>query len=127
MTRTFPLADILCVTTGHLVSPRGIDAIYDVLNFMTGDNLMTHQLPRAQRECAPVLLAQHPQLADIKVPTFDGEAHVWRWLTEQVDQFGLELPVAPLDPADHTVIDPLVELKMMRPDMPVIAVNVDPS
>ena len=29
----------------------------------------------------------------------------------------------PLDVADHTRIDPLTELRMMRPDMPVIAVD----
>ena len=35
-----------------------MDGIYDILNFLTGDNLYTHQLPRAMRECEPWLRAQ---------------------------------------------------------------------
>lgn len=126
--RSFHLGDILSVTTGYLVSPRaphGIDAMYDLLNFMTGDNLFTHQLPRACDECKPELLRQHPQLADVKPPErFDDEAHVWRWLAEQVDRYGEFLDVAPLATSDHTVIDPIAELKMLRPDMPIIVVEV---
>jgi hypothetical protein len=45
--RTFDLGDVLSITTGRLVSQRGMDGIYDVLNFMTGDDLMTHQLPKS--------------------------------------------------------------------------------
>ena len=62
-TKTFHLGDILSVTTSRLVSPRHIDGVYDILNWMTGDNLFTHQLPRASRECEGPLLAQHPDLA----------------------------------------------------------------
>jgi hypothetical protein len=39
-TRPFHLGDVLTITTGRLVSPRHMDGVYDVLNFMTGDNLM---------------------------------------------------------------------------------------
>ena len=58
MSRDFHIGDILSVTTGRLVSPRRMDGVYDILNFMTGDNLFTHQLPRAARECAGPLAAQ---------------------------------------------------------------------
>jgi hypothetical protein len=127
--RTFDLGDVLSVTTGRLVSRRGVDAMYDLLGYMTGDTLWTHQLPRAWEECSPALLAQHPDLADVPVPDeFDGEEHVWRWLAEQVTRYGKSREVRPLDPADHTSIDPLAELRMMRPDLPVIAVELpEPS
>ena len=62
-TKQFHLGDVLSITTGRLVSPRHIDGVYDILNFMTGDNLFTHQLPRASDECKPYLVAQFPQLA----------------------------------------------------------------
>lgn len=123
-TRMFHLGDILTVTTGCLVSPRHMDGVYDLLNFMTGDDLMTHQLPRAGRECAPALLDQHPQLCDVVVPEFDGEAHVWRWLGEQVDRYGMELPVQPLSSEEHTRIGTLAEMAMMRPHMEVIRIEV---
>jgi hypothetical protein len=36
-TRAFHLGDILSVTTGCLVSPRGIAGVCDILNWMTGE------------------------------------------------------------------------------------------
>lgn len=38
-----------------------MEGVYDILSFMTGDNLFTHQLPRARDECTPYLLEQFPQ------------------------------------------------------------------
>lgn len=125
-TRTFALGDILSASTGYLVSPRGVEALYDVLGFMTGDTLWTHQLPRAADECKPHILAQHPDLAGVEVPAeFDGKAHVWRWLAEQVDRFGPERVLSPIPADDHTVIHPVDELRMMKPDAQIITVNVD--
>ncbi len=125
-TARFHLGDILSITTGRLVSNRHIDGVYDVLNHMTGDSLFTHQLPRAAEECAPHLLAQHPDLADVPVPDeFDSKEHVEAWLAEQARRFGEYRDVAPLASEDHTRIDPLAELQMMRPGMPVIGVALD--
>jgi hypothetical protein len=124
-TRDFHLGDILSVTTGLLVSSRHIDGVYDILNWMTGDSLFTHQLPRAGEECKGPLLAQHPDLAGVQVPdAFTGKEHVLAWLAEQVERYGETRPVTPLAEADHTRINPLDELRMIRPDMPVIAVDL---
>lgn len=60
----FHISDILSVTTGRLVSYRHIDGVYAILNFMTGDSLFTHQLPRASRECESSLRAQFPNLME---------------------------------------------------------------
>lgn len=131
-TRAFHLGDILSVTTGRLVSPRHIDGIYDILNWMTGDSLFTHQLPRAMDECSGPLLAQHPDLAAIKVPDEFGDGSrdsakeaVDRWLAEQVAVYGETREVAPLDPADHTHIDPLAEIRAMAPHAEIVTVVVD--
>ena len=67
-TKSFSLGDVLSITTGRLVSERHIDGVYDILNFMTGDNLFTHQLPRAMEECRPFLLKQFPELAEAGTP-----------------------------------------------------------
>ena len=99
--------------------------MYDILNWMTGDNLMTHQLPRACGECEGPLLAQHPDLAAIVPPeTFGGKEDVDRWLAEQVAIYGETREVAPLAAEDHTVIDPLDELRAMKPDAEIITVVV---
>ena len=101
-TRQFHLGDILSVTTGCLVSPRHMDGVYDILNWMTGDNLFTHQLPRANDECQGPLLAQHPDLAAIEVPDEWGDGSregakraVDDWLAEQVTIYGETRQVAP--------------------------------
>jgi hypothetical protein len=122
-TKAFHLGDILSVTTERLVSPRRVEGVYDILGWMTGESLFTHQLPRACDECKGPLLAQHPDLAAIEVPEdFGGKEGVDRWLAEQVAVYGEYREVAPLAAEDHTRIDPLDELRMIRPDAEIITV-----
>lgn len=124
-TRVFHLGDVLSVTTGLLVSPSHMRGIYQILNWMTGDNLFTHQLPRASRECAGPLLEQHPDLAGVQVPDeFESEQHVMAWLAEQVERYGETRTVAPIDPERHLRIDPVDEMRMMRPDMAIDVVEI---
>jgi hypothetical protein len=121
----FHLGDLLSITDGHLVAPSHMDGIYRLLNHMTGDNLFTHQLPRAADECKPELLRQHPFLAGIVAPEFRDVTHVELWLAEQCERHGTWFEVKPLDPGDHTHIDPLTEIAMIAPHMKVIPVVVD--
>lgn len=124
--REFHIGDILSITTSRLVSPRHIDGVYDILNFMTGDNLFTQQLPRASDECKGPLLEQHPDLAAVEVPEdFGGSREaVDAWLDAQVARFGEYLPVAPLAEADHTRMDPFTKMRKVAPQAQVIGVNV---
>jgi hypothetical protein len=127
-TRTFHIGDILSAMTGRLVSPRHIEGIYDILDWMTGESLMTHQLPRVSREVEPILRERFPDLAAIEIPEWGTKGTkevVYAWLDEQVAIHGETREVAPMEAADHTLIDPLDEIAMMRPDLPVIAVVVD--
>lgn len=127
-TRQFHLGDVLSVTTGRLVAPGHIGAVHALLDYLTGDTLFTHQLPRAMDECQPDLLRQHPQLADVPVPeSFDGEAHVLAWLAEQVAEHGEHLDVAPLSPGEHARIHPVDELKFAFPDKRVIVAELPPD
>lgn len=128
-TKTFHLGDILTITAGALVSPRHMDGVYDILNWMTGDNLMTHQLPRACRECEGPLLAQHPDLAAVTVPEKFGdgsresaEQAVGAWLAAQIAAYGQTREVEPLRPEDHTRIDPMTEFGIVAPHAQVIPV-----
>lgn len=120
--RDFHLGDILSVTHDRLLSPRLIAGVYDILNFMTGDNLYTHQLPRACRECKPHLLQQHPQLAQIDASSVTAEN--WQaWLAEQVSAFGETLPVSPLPEHAHEFIDPVSELAEIVHPSKIITVD----
>jgi len=120
MERAFHIGDVLSITTGKLVSLRHIEGIYDILGFMTGENLMTHQLPRACREVATEILRQHPDLAAVSAPTLTPET--WRlWLDEQVENLGESRSLTPM--LQHEAIDPMLELMSMT-DKPIIAVKL---
>lgn len=121
-TRMFSLGVILTVTTDTFLMDD-IGDLYELLNYMTRDELFTHQLPRAAKECRPALLAQHPQLTDITVPGDLSGADAFKaWLANQSATLGAELPVAQLDPAAHEHINPLVELTNMAPGKPIVVV-----
>lgn len=108
--KLFHLGDILSITDGNLVSPRRMDGVYDILGYMTGAQLFTHQLPHAAETCAPALLAQHPQLASVVFDeSLKGEAEVDQWLAGQVATHGEMLGVEPLASGDYVSIDPVIE------------------
>lgn len=120
MAKEFHLGDILSISTGRLVSPRRMDGIYDILNYMTGDNLFTHQLPRAAQECRPYLLEQMPWLTDIQ-PTDDVKD--WdAWVSAQATEYGEYHFVEPVPTTTHKIVDPIEELEQMIPSKPIILV-----
>lgn len=139
----FHTGDVLSVTTGVLLSPTLMDGIYKILNFMTNDNLFTHQLPRAARECAPYLLKQFPQLATLPYPEVDDQEVddpmadevrktsnkiKWMdWLDEQVKVLGEEFDVQPIPMDDHEYKDLIQEMIEMRGGRveDVIVIQVD--
>jgi hypothetical protein len=124
-TRAFHIGDILTITTGRLVSPSHIDGVYAILNWMTGDNLFTHQLPRGMDECAPSLRAQFPDLADVEVPDdFGGYDGVRAWVEQQAIIHGDTREVAPLAAAEHTHIDPVTEMRKVAPHAEIVTIEV---
>lgn len=143
--KLFHISDVLSVTTGRLVSSRHMDGIYEILNFLTGDNLFTHQLPRAMEECRPWLRSTFPnlmedspgmpeRLADMDhrisgVPQ-DREhvaAAIHEWIEDLRASLRLPkmLPVYELGADMHTRIDPIEEARAMFGDDRVIAIDAD--
>lgn len=126
--QAFALAQILSITTGRLLC-EDIGAVYDILNYMTGDNLFTHQLPRASDEARPAILAQHPELADLEL--LRDAAGVtpdnWReFLARQQRRFGSELFLEPLSQGEHIYVNPVDELVALAGDpKKVIVVDMD--
>ena len=121
--RDFHIGTILSITDGHLLAPNKIGDVYEILNFMTGDELFTHQLPRAGRECAPYLLQQHPQLADFDGSDITTENYLAR-LEKAKQQFGEFLQVQPIPLEAHRVIDPIQEAQdMVGADKVIVVVT----
>ena len=86
-----------------------MEGVYAILNFMTNDNLFTHQLPRASKECQPFLLEQMPWLADISAEGVTKE-NFETWLNAIVQKYGETYEVKPLPVGSHLHIDPITEL-----------------
>lgn len=125
-TREFHIGDVLSAATGTLVSPRHIGGLYDILGWMVGESLMTHQLVRVSHECEPALRAQHPDLTSEPIPDWiNSEETCHRFLESLYPKYGETVTVERLNPVDHTDIDPLDELRMIRPDAKIIVVGRD--
>jgi hypothetical protein len=119
--RDFDLGDILSVTTGRLVSLDGIGGVYKILDYMTGESLFTHQLPRVSDEAKPVILKLHPKLAEIDSEADITPANCRQWLADQKKIYGDRLPVPKLNADQHERIDPLSELaEKIHPDKIIV-------
>ena len=122
-TREFPIADVLTVVTGKMLV-EDFGRVYEILNYMTGDDLYTHQLPDASTVCALELLHQYAALASVN--------YLARYITPEnwSDKFadmkamlGWEtLAVAPLPEGVWRKHDPLADLvRMILPEKIIIA------
>src|SRR3990167_6769223 len=81
--RRFHIGDVLSITTGRLVSPRGIEGIYDILGYMTDDSPYTTQLGRFAEECLPYLEKQLGQTIRLysEVPeSVKDSLSLYKWL-----------------------------------------------
>lgn len=123
--REFPIESVLTVATGFCLYPgKAFGKVYELLNWMTRDNLFTHQLPRAMKECQPWLLRQHPQLYTIEASALTVD-HWEEWLIEQRDSLGDTVRVERIPQDDHDRIDPVEELLQMRPDAVIVRTEPD--
>lgn len=127
-TKDFHIGTVLTITSGKLISPDHIGGVYEICDWMTGESNFTHQLPRISREIEVPLREQHPELAAVDVPEgLDSWEKVHEFLESLYPTYGEKVPVAPLNPDNHTSIYPLTEIAMIRPDLTVIPVVIDGS
>lgn len=145
MMQQFHLGDVLSITTGRLVSLRHMKGVYEILNFMTGDDLFTHQLPRAADECRPYLAMQFPQLVTPKMDFAVGELIemlrtkadkeeisniITGWLSKLTSgKYGIKceemLTVSPIPKDAHQQKDSIEELVDMVGADRVVVVGID--
>ena len=119
-TKEFPTADVLSTITGRLMGEIG--GVYEVLNWMTGESVFTHQIPRIGREATPVVLAAHPQLAQAIEEAEQVNPENWRtWRQTWEDRYGPTISVPKFKADDHERIDPLSELaEKVHPDKIIV-------
>jgi len=103
---------IVSVVTGRLYC--NIDEIYKLLNFLTDDNLFTHQLPRASYFCKPFLYSQFLWLYQINFDEYNTKN--WRgWIKDIISKVGEEFEVDNIQTLkEWKYISPINELINMR-------------
>lgn len=131
-TKRFHLGDLVSVTTGCLVSPNHMGGVHAVVDFVTGQPHMTHQLPRASREVAPWLLEQHPWLSDVAIdftiPEDATRDEAWlvvaSWLERATARWGEYHEIKPMPLGMYVGREPIAELREWAPHAQIIAVEV---
>lgn len=126
--RHFPLADVLSITTGRLLTrrtPHPGQALDDLLHHMTGDRLAWWQAPRAADACTQTLVEQHPFLASLRPLPGSDTPDLYAWLLEAERRHGQTLTVVPL--TDWVRQDPAQELldQVQLAHLPVL--HIDPA
>lgn len=119
-TKEFPTADVLSTITGMLMADIG--GVYEVLNWMTGESVFTHQIPRVSREVVPVVLDMHPSLQQAidEAPNVNCET-VAHWRQTWEDRYGPTIAVPKFTPETHERIDPMSEAaEHFRPDQMIV-------
>ncbi|RKD69019.1 hypothetical protein [Rhizobium sp. WW_1] len=127
-TKSFPIDAVMSTITGVLVSENGIGCIYEMLNWMTGDSVFTHQIPRISREAVPVMLAIYPEMQAAIDEAKQVNGDNWReWLTTWRQRYGDEIAVPVMNIAEHERIDPLSELaEKVSPDRIITLGDIKP-
>lgn len=106
--KKFKIEVVLSAVTGKLMCK--MDDIYEILNFLTGDNLFTHQLPRAGKVVRGPVFRQHPFLKDIDVSEVNTE-NVWDKVAEIKAKHPNEILLMPIENWTHiNPIDEAVDL-----------------
>jgi hypothetical protein len=115
-TKDFPTLDVLSVVTGRLMADIG--GVYEVLSWMAGESLFTHQLLRVGREAEPVILAMHPALRQAVAEADQVNRDNYQdWGRTWVERYGDTIAVPKLNADQHESIDALSELaKKVHPD-----------
>lgn len=124
--RAFHLGTLLTVTNGKMVSPNHIDGVRELVDFVTGESHMTHQLMRAADVVKAWLVPQLPWLGDVKVPTgLSSEEKVLTWLVKATAEYGAMHEVEAMPLGMYVGRDSMAEARELMPNAKFIPVDVD--
>jgi len=93
--KSFPIEDVLSVALDKLLSGNGMNGIYAILQYMTGEIIHTGQIPGAMTVCRPAILAQHPELKDADA-SWVTEENLQTWIDTQAATYGKYIELRPL-------------------------------
>lgn len=123
VTKTFPTGAVLSAATGMMLSESGMGGIYEILSWMSGEKVYTHQIPRIRKEAEKVILDIHPHLVEAQQEAaLVTPENVQIWLRTWKDRYGEEIAVPKMNIAEHERIDPESELAEMVPPDRIIRI-----
>jgi len=95
-TKQFDLSVILSVTTGKLLTD--MDNLYEILRFLTGKIVFTHQIPKILPMASEHILKTYPELSVILLPdgSITKNQHAKWLIAEQKTKYGAALPLTPM-------------------------------
>lgn len=107
--KEFNLGAILNITTNRLFT--NLEDVYEVLNYLTGDSVYTHQIPRVMPIAKAYILSLYPELTGVgdtvEINSFDDAK---AFISEQKKVFGNKLPLSPMGKTDgYSHVDPIEE------------------
>lgn len=125
-TKEMSTVDVLMVATGiALHDEGGIAGVYRVLDWMTSESLMTHQLPRVAEEAAPILIAQYSMLGEARDEAKAGVSGKWREFRDKwIDAIGPTMAVPKLTADQHEYREPISEAAEMFPPEKMMVVQI---
>lgn len=82
---------------------------------MTGEAIMTHQIPRALNEVRECMTEKFPELSTVEVPqNMSSDGEVAKFLAGVVSEFGDTRYVEPAPVGTCAPMDPFIELVAIR-------------
>lgn len=111
-TKKFEISAVISITSGLMVSAEGMGGIYQVLSWMAGESVFTHQIPRIRGEAAPLILAMHPglEMAHAEAAAVKSQDDLGTALPIWQARYGAEIDVPLMTIDEHERIDPESEL-----------------
>jgi hypothetical protein len=120
-TREFTTGAVITVATGKMCADIG--EIYEILNWLIGESLMTHQLPAASRAVEADVLRQHPWISELDTNSVNRE-NVRAWYDEIVERYGPRTTVSRTEGIDWVHGNAIQDLVDIAGERKIIGVQL---
>lgn len=124
--KSWPTEVVLSIVTGFLVAE--FSEVHRAMEWLAGEPVWTHQLPRIAREAKPGILADHPAIEEACKEAEAGKIDKSNWQAWQSrwrERYGATLLLRRMTADQHERIDPVSELaEKVAPDN-VVVVGTD--
>lgn len=116
----FPTTVVITLYTGRLCC--NIQDVCEALNYLTGEDVFTHQIPRVLREVQPFMLEMFPQLERTikEAESIASEDTLLEWRSIWNMRYGAEMTLPKLPSERHEKINPIDELPKNKDSMLII-------